>query len=130
MLLKNLMPASGHQDHTTSPSAFAPFVLPRQSVHRIPRSTSVTIAKRPSRRGGTAGDVSLIWVEEKAECFFKRDWTGRIALNRLKKFDFARMRRRPDATQLVITGLDPVIHPSSEKGLLAKIDGCPDQVRA
>src|ERR1700739_4963891 len=26
LLLKNLMPASGHQDHTTSPSAFALFV--------------------------------------------------------------------------------------------------------
>jgi hypothetical protein len=25
LLLKNLMPASGHQDHTTLPSAFAPF---------------------------------------------------------------------------------------------------------
>ena len=33
----------------------------------------------------------MIWVKEKAECFFKRDWTGGIALNRLKKFDFARM---------------------------------------
>src|SRR6202012_2336392 len=29
-------PASGRQDHTTSPSAFAPFVFRHQSVHRIP----------------------------------------------------------------------------------------------
>jgi hypothetical protein len=36
LLLRNLMPASGHQDHTTSPSALAPLVLRRQSVHRIP----------------------------------------------------------------------------------------------
>jgi hypothetical protein len=31
--------------------------------------------------------------------------------------------------QFVITGLDPVIH-RSFKQLFAKIDGCPDQVRA
>jgi hypothetical protein len=30
------MPASGHQDHTTSPSALAPFVKGTISVHRIP----------------------------------------------------------------------------------------------
>ena len=48
----NLMPASGHQDHTTSPSASAPLVLRRQRVHRIPHPTFVTTAKRPSDRGG------------------------------------------------------------------------------
>jgi len=46
----NLTPASGRQDHTTSPSAVAPLVLRR---HRIPHPTSVTIAQRPSRGGGT-----------------------------------------------------------------------------
>jgi hypothetical protein len=30
---------------------------------------------------------------------------------------------------IVITGPDPVIHLSSKK-LIAKMDGCPDQVRA
>ena len=40
--LAGLMPASRHQDHTTSPSAFAPLVRRRQGVHRIPRSTIVT----------------------------------------------------------------------------------------
>jgi hypothetical protein len=44
----NLTPASGCQDHTTSPSASSAFVSRAISVHRIPRSTSVTIAKRPS----------------------------------------------------------------------------------
>src|SRR5580692_2490931 len=47
-LRKNLAPASGRQDHTTSPSASSAFVSRTISVHRIPRSTSVTIAKRPS----------------------------------------------------------------------------------
>src|SRR5260370_37016789 len=32
----NLTPASGCQDHTTSPSAFVPFVNGTISVHRIP----------------------------------------------------------------------------------------------
>jgi hypothetical protein len=36
LLLKNLTPASGRQDHTTSPSASAPFVFKRIRVHRIP----------------------------------------------------------------------------------------------
>jgi hypothetical protein len=49
-----LTPASRRQDHTTSPSALAPFVKSAIHVHRIPHSTSVTIAKRPSCRGGTA----------------------------------------------------------------------------
>jgi hypothetical protein len=52
LLLRNLMPASGHQDHTTSPSASAPLVLRRCRVHRIPHPTSVTTAKRPSSGTG------------------------------------------------------------------------------
>jgi hypothetical protein len=43
-----LTPASRRQDHTTLPSAIAPFVKGALSVHRIPFPTSVTIAKRPS----------------------------------------------------------------------------------
>jgi hypothetical protein len=42
-----LTPASGRQDHTTLPSASAPFVRKRISVHRIsPRVRDV--AQRPS----------------------------------------------------------------------------------
>jgi hypothetical protein len=48
----NLTPASGRQDHTTSPSALAPFVKGAARVHRIPPPTSVTIAKRPSEEAG------------------------------------------------------------------------------
>ena len=48
---RELTPASGRQDHTTSPSAFEnAFVFRIESVHRIPRPTSVTIAKRPCSR--------------------------------------------------------------------------------
>jgi hypothetical protein len=46
-----LTPASGRQDHTTSPAALATFVC--YSVHRIPTSGVVTIAIRPLCRGGT-----------------------------------------------------------------------------
>jgi len=45
----NLTPASRHQDHTTSPSAIAPFVK-GAFASTASRLTSVTIAKRPSAR--------------------------------------------------------------------------------
>src|ERR1700722_3165396 len=48
----NLMPASGHQDHTSLPSALVPFVKGTTRVHRIPPPTSVTIAIRPSSGTG------------------------------------------------------------------------------
>ena len=56
----NLTPASGRQDHTTSPSASASFVraLLRAwccRVHCIPCPTSVTIAIRPSFGTGWQG---------------------------------------------------------------------------
>ena len=60
------------------------------SVHRIPRPTSVTIAKRPSRGGGTAADVKVIWVSREAEYFCNRDWTTQITLIRFNKLAFWR----------------------------------------
>jgi hypothetical protein len=59
IISRGLASASGGQDHTPLPSASALFVRTndrahRQSVHRIPLPTSVTIAKRPSGGGGTA----------------------------------------------------------------------------
>ncbi len=51
-LLKNLTPASGCQDHTTSPSASGALVSSTIRVHRIPHPTSVTTAKRPSCEAG------------------------------------------------------------------------------
>jgi hypothetical protein len=44
----------------------------RQSVHRIPLLTSVTIAIRPSDRGGTAPRMSVIWGSQPSEIFFAR----------------------------------------------------------
>jgi hypothetical protein len=56
-------PASGCQDHTTSPSASMRVVFAQRSVHRIPHPTFVTIAKRPSFRerdgANDGGDLRL-----------------------------------------------------------------------
>jgi hypothetical protein len=63
------------------------FVFRTQSVHRIPRPTSVTIAKRPSVEGhGTAGLMDLIWVKGEGIYFQRKDWTGSISLIGFDKF--------------------------------------------
>src|SRR5246500_2145580 len=55
LLLKNLTPASRRQDHTTSPSASAPFVI-GTSASTASRPASVTISSRPSV-GQDRGDI-------------------------------------------------------------------------
>ena len=60
LLLKNLTPASGRQDHTPSPSASSIVRLACRCVHRIPRPTFVTIAKRPSLRGAGRGELVAV----------------------------------------------------------------------
>jgi hypothetical protein len=71
----NLTPASGRQDHTTSPSAGWHVRQRTASVHRIPRPTFVTIAKRPSCGHETAGVLEMICPTAKAKYFFRRGWT-------------------------------------------------------
>ena len=78
LLLKNLTPASRRQDHTTSPSASAPFVK-GASTSTASRSASVTIASRPScgtRRAIYTSDL----VFRKIGIFFRKgldfDFTG------------------------------------------------------
>src|SRR5271167_5080865 len=63
---------SGRHDFAVRP---APFVIRRMSVHRIPRPTFVTIAKRPSKGRGTGANMVLIWGWMKAENFCDKDWT-------------------------------------------------------
>jgi hypothetical protein len=58
----------------------------------LPASTFVTIAIRPSARGGMRGMMRLIWGEHKAEYFFRDDWTGVIGLKRLAKLVSTRTR--------------------------------------
>ncbi len=55
------MPASRHQDHTTSPSAFRAFVSRTASGHRILHPTLVTIGQTPLLIGHrTRGNVPVI----------------------------------------------------------------------
>src|SRR3984957_18348683 len=70
LLLENLTPASGRQDHTTSPSADKRSRQQRRLRPSHPRPTFVTIAKRPCRVGRDARDMEVIWVrrEEKYFC--------------------------------------------------------------
>jgi len=72
---RNLTPAPGRQDHTTSPSASRALVRSTISVHRIPPRVD-DVAQRPSWRDGTADDIALICVSEKQKYFCKRGWTG------------------------------------------------------
>jgi hypothetical protein len=59
LLSANLTPASGCQDHTTSPSAHTPFVI-GASASTASRPAAVTIACRPSV-GRNGEDIGVIW---------------------------------------------------------------------
>jgi hypothetical protein len=74
-----LMPASGHQDHTTSPSAKR-----RSSAQRIapgdlrpshPTPTFVTMANVPLS-GSDAANMKVICVRCERKYFFEWDWTA------------------------------------------------------
>jgi hypothetical protein len=75
-IVTNLTPASGRQNHTTSPSASRALRLcaPPRPPH--PASTFVTIAIRPSDRGGTAESIKLILANGEAIYFCEMGWTG------------------------------------------------------
>ena len=64
--------ASGPHDFAVRVSTVRPrkiLALRCHRVHRIPRPTSVTIAKRPSVQGGTARDMQVIWVKRERKYF-------------------------------------------------------------
>src|ERR1700680_4461139 len=86
MASANLMPASGHQDHTTSPSASRAIRQRRISVHRIPPRVRDD-REPPLQRNGRAGVLDLIWVKREAEYFCEKGWTGQplICPSRLGK---------------------------------------------
>ena len=87
LLLRNLMPASGHQDHTTSPSAGPRARQSRGSRPPHPAPTFVTMANAPLR-DRTGQVLKVIWVKREAEYFCKWDWTTQITLIRFNKLDF------------------------------------------
>ena len=118
-IIANLTPASGRQDHTTSPSAkafrksrsavlvplppklwrrpinAARLASPSRPPHPVP--TSVTIAKRPSQWDGIAGNMEVICGKREAKYFFGKDWTGSISLIRFDKFAVRRKGSTPSA---------------------------------
>jgi hypothetical protein len=77
LLPRNLTPASGRQDHTTSPSASQRSRQVRNLRPSHPAPTSVTIAKRPSVWDGMARKREVIWVRRERKYFRKGGWTGK-----------------------------------------------------
>jgi hypothetical protein len=59
-------------------------------VHRIPRPTSVTIAKRPFERARDAANIAVIWGRREAVYFRPQVWTGQISLRLQQNFLFWR----------------------------------------
>jgi hypothetical protein len=58
-IVANLTPAKGHQDHTTSPSAWISLVQRHQRVHRIPHPNVRDDAQRPSERERNGASLYL-----------------------------------------------------------------------
>jgi hypothetical protein len=72
-----LTPASGRQDHTTSPSALAPFVKSAAASTASRTQRTVTIAMRPSCEAGCVDDGGdLGWRQ--SEIFFRRGLDSKI----------------------------------------------------
>jgi hypothetical protein len=67
--------ASGPHDFAVRFSSA--FVSRAKSVHRIPRSTFVTIAKRPFGEAGRSESIKLLLAGREAKCFCLRGWTDR-----------------------------------------------------
>src|SRR4051812_14650380 len=83
--ITSLTPASGRQDHTTSPCA----------QHRSSGEVAAPIASRPNVSddgqrplllGQDGGDKPVIWPGRKQKDFRTKDWTGQISLTSLWKF--------------------------------------------
>ena len=77
----DLTPASGRQDHTTSPSAAASFVRTLVARLTLPRPPHPVPYVRDDREtplcvGRDGGVLELIWVGGEVEYFSRRGWTG------------------------------------------------------
>src|ERR1700742_4039075 len=75
LLLKNLTPASGRQDHTTSPSTSRAVRQKRIGVHRIPPHVRDD-RETPLVWDGIGRNKPVIWVGCEADYFCIDDWTG------------------------------------------------------
>src|SRR6266404_3171685 len=74
LLGADLTPASRRQNHTTSPSASAPFVTCAARVHRIP--PLVRDVRNAPLLGQDVIDIEVIWVRCEGKYFCKRGWTS------------------------------------------------------
>ena len=79
----DLTPASGRQDHTTSPSASSAARLapPKRPPHPAPNVRDD--GQRPSARGGTAQLIILILANREAKYFSRKGWTCCMSGTRL-----------------------------------------------
>jgi hypothetical protein len=75
LLLADLTPTLGRQNHTTSPSAAAHFVKRAARVHRIP--PHVRNVRTPLCWDGTVRISELIWVRWQAKFLKFRNWSER-----------------------------------------------------
>ena len=66
--------ASGPHDFAVRAPCHSSFDI--ACVHRIPRPTSVTIAKRPSCGCGMAIDMQVSWVRSEPKYFCEEGWTA------------------------------------------------------
>jgi hypothetical protein len=99
-LPRNLTPASGRQDHTTSPYASAAHVNRSFRVHRIP--PRVRDDRDPPLSSGEPGGIKRLTCPiREAIYFFARDWTGRIALQPFTNSASSRSAFRPPHTPSV-----------------------------
>ena len=82
--------ARGARSRALSPPCEHLLTRPTLPRPPLPAPTFVTIAIRPSSGHGMAGFVRVIWVDDEAEYFFVRDWTGQIKLKLLEKIGLSR----------------------------------------
>jgi hypothetical protein len=84
---RNLIPASGYQDATTSPSAFACVRLSHGKRPPHPAPNVRDDRETPLCSGARdAGLMDVIWAEREAIYFCGDDWTGSIGLIGFYKF--------------------------------------------
>jgi hypothetical protein len=76
----NLTPASGRQDHTTSPSANRRPRLWRRLRPPHPAPYVRDDRETPLCLGRDGSDIDLIWVRRKQESFCWRGWTGKSVI--------------------------------------------------
>src|SRR3984893_17733519 len=98
-IITNLTPASGRQDHTTSPSARSalssaapPASIASQPYVRDDRETPLCVGRDGERYG-------VIWVRREGKCFCEEDWTGSIRWKRFNKLRCARRAARPNGSR-------------------------------